>query len=152
MDLWQKRAQRTAQGNQLGFETKKDGVTIGLLRKPSIEPWDEFTCLNSLRDVEPTANLIRRQARDAGRAVEVEAVLVEGAFAALQAGHAAEHDERVLAALEDLLRRSDVVVLAQASMARLLGSLSEPPRVPILTSPLSGLRAAEAQLSALSAR
>ena len=68
-----------------------------------------------------TANLIRRQARDAGRAVEVEAILVEGAFAALQAGRAAEHDERVLAALEDLLRRSDVVVLAQASMARLLG-------------------------------
>ena len=58
MDLWQKRAQRTAQGSQLGYETKKDGVTIGLLRKPSIEPWDEFTCLNSLRDVEPTANLI----------------------------------------------------------------------------------------------
>jgi hypothetical protein len=58
MDLWQRRAQRTAQGNQLGYETKKDGVTIGLLRKPSIEPWDEFTCLNSLRDVEPTANLI----------------------------------------------------------------------------------------------
>ena len=58
MDLWQKRAQRTAQGNQLGYETKKDGVTIGLLRKPSIEAWDEFTCLNSLRDVEPTANLI----------------------------------------------------------------------------------------------
>ena len=46
------------QGNQLGYETKKDGLTTGLLRKPSIEPWDEFTCLNSLRDVEPTANLI----------------------------------------------------------------------------------------------
>ena len=58
MDKWQKRAQRMAQGNQLGFETKRDGVTVGLLRKPSIEPWDEFTCLNSLRDVEPTANLI----------------------------------------------------------------------------------------------
>ena len=58
MDLWQKRAQRTAQGSQLGYETRKDGLTIGLLRKPSIEPWDEFTCLISLRDVEPTANLI----------------------------------------------------------------------------------------------
>ncbi len=58
MDKWQKRAQRMAQGNQLGYETKKDGVTVGLLRKPSIEHWDEFTCLNSLRDVEPTANLI----------------------------------------------------------------------------------------------
>jgi hypothetical protein len=58
MDLWQKRAQRMAQGSRLGYETKKDGATIGLLRKPSIELWDEFTCLNSLRDVEPTANLI----------------------------------------------------------------------------------------------
>jgi hypothetical protein len=58
MDLWQRRAQRTAQGSQLGYETKRDGATIGLLRKPSIEAWDEFTCLNSLRDVEPTANLI----------------------------------------------------------------------------------------------
>ena len=58
MDLWQKTAQRTAQGSQLGYETKKDGVTVGLLRKPSISAWDEFTCLNSLRDVEPTANLI----------------------------------------------------------------------------------------------
>src|SRR5438093_199102 len=56
------------------------------------------------------------------------------------------------AAVAGLLRRSDVVVLAQARMARLLGSLAAPPRVPILTSPLSGLRAAEAQLSALSAR
>ena len=58
MDLWQKKAQRMAHGSRLGYETKKDGATIGLLRKPSIEPWDEFTCLNSLREVEPTANLI----------------------------------------------------------------------------------------------
>lgn len=58
LDLWQARAQKMNQGNQLGYETKKDGLTTGLLRKPSIEPWDEFTCLNSLRDVEPTANLI----------------------------------------------------------------------------------------------
>ena len=58
MDIWQKRAQRIGEGNQLGYETKKDGVTVGLLSKPSIHSWDEFTCLNSLRDVEPTANLI----------------------------------------------------------------------------------------------
>jgi hypothetical protein len=58
MDKWQKRAQRMVQGSLLGYEAKKDGLTVGLLRKPSIEPWDEFTCLNSLRDVEPTANLI----------------------------------------------------------------------------------------------
>src|SRR5690606_10295557 len=32
MDLWQKRAQRVSEGSLLGYETKKDGVTIGLLR------------------------------------------------------------------------------------------------------------------------
>ena len=58
MDLWQKRAQRLEQGTRLGYRDKRDGVTLGLLRRPSMEPWDEFTCLNSLRDVEPTANLI----------------------------------------------------------------------------------------------
>ena len=42
----------------VGCEGKKDSETIGLLRKPSIETWDEYTCLNSLRDVEPTSLLI----------------------------------------------------------------------------------------------
>ena len=44
--------------------------------------------------------------------------------------------------LTQLVERSNVVVLAQASMARLLGSLPQAPRVPVLTSPLSGLLAA----------
>jgi hypothetical protein len=58
MDVWQSRSQRMAQGSRLGYETKRDGVTTGLLRRPSMEPWDEFTCLNSLRDVEPPTALI----------------------------------------------------------------------------------------------
>jgi hypothetical protein len=60
LDLWQKRAQLMSGGSHLGYQTKKDGQTIGLLCKPSMEPWDEFTCLNSLRDVEPPTNLILR--------------------------------------------------------------------------------------------
>ena len=31
---------------------------MGLLQQPGMEAWDEFTCLNSLRDVEPTSLLI----------------------------------------------------------------------------------------------
>ena len=31
---------------------------MGLLNRPGLEPWDDFTCLNSLRDVEPTVGLI----------------------------------------------------------------------------------------------
>jgi hypothetical protein len=58
MDKWQKRAQRMSAGSQLGYDARKDGVTVGLLCKPGVDPWNDFTCLNSLRDVEPTANLI----------------------------------------------------------------------------------------------
>ena len=58
VDRWQKRAQRADGGNRLGYETRKDGVTMGLLQRPGSQPWEPFTCLTSLRDVEPTANLI----------------------------------------------------------------------------------------------
>jgi hypothetical protein len=58
LDQWLAEAQKTAGGRVLAYEEKKDGVTVGLLRRPSLEAWDDFTCLNSLRDVEPTAGLI----------------------------------------------------------------------------------------------
>jgi Asp/Glu/hydantoin racemase len=92
--------------------------------------------------LEPTAQLIRDTARELGKAVNLETVLVDGAFAALQAGHADEHDALVTRALEALLERVDVVVLAQASMARLVAGLNSPPPVPVLSSPESGLEAA----------
>ena len=90
--------------------------------------------------LEPTAELVRSRAALAGRSVTVDVVLVDGAFAALQAGDTATHDARVLAALNGLLERVEVVVLAQASMARVADQL--PPdarRVPILTSPRLGV-------------
>ncbi|HYG59491.1 MAG TPA: aspartate/glutamate racemase family protein [Symbiobacteriaceae bacterium] len=91
--------------------------------------------------LEPIAGLIRRKAGEMGKEVTVETVLVAGAFTALVAGRAEEHDRLVLADLRGLLDRSDVVVLAQGSMARLVGALEEPPRVPILTSPLLAIKA-----------
>ncbi len=33
-------------------------MTRGLLSAPEQQAWDTFTCLNSLRDVEPPVNLI----------------------------------------------------------------------------------------------
>ena len=95
----------------------------------------------------PTAGLIRRTAERLGKQVTVEAVVVEGAYDHLRAGRGEEHDRLVLATLQDLIRRSDVVVLAQASMARLIAALPEPPNVPILTSPRSGLFAAASRVT-----
>src|SRR5260370_32549372 len=45
-------------GTQLGYKTKKDGETIGLLRQPGLGDWTPFSCLNSLREGEPSLKLI----------------------------------------------------------------------------------------------
>lgn len=58
LDQWLAEAQKSAGGRVLAYDEKKDGVTVGLLRRPSLDPWDDFTCLNSLRDVEPTVGLV----------------------------------------------------------------------------------------------
>lgn len=58
IDQWLKLAQDNSGGRQLGYKVARDGLTLPLLHKPSLEPWGDFTCLNSLRDVEPTVNLV----------------------------------------------------------------------------------------------
>jgi Asp/Glu/hydantoin racemase len=86
--------------------------------------------------LEPTTDLVRRRAAAAGRTVHLTARLVEGAFDALMAGDAATHDRLVAEALRQLAGEVDVVVLAQASMARVVDTLAaEDRRVPILASP-----------------
>ena len=86
--------------------------------------------------LEPTADLISRRAAVAGKQVEITAKLAEGAFEALMSGHAAKHDAMVAGALKELSKQVDVIVLAQASMARVVDGLaSEEKRVPILASP-----------------
>ena len=58
LDQWLAEAQKTAGGRVLGYDEERDGITVGLLHRPGLEPWDDFTCLNSLRDVEPNVGLI----------------------------------------------------------------------------------------------
>jgi Asp/Glu/hydantoin racemase len=86
--------------------------------------------------LEPTADLISRRAALAGKKIELVSHLCEGAFDALMAGDAATHDTKVLAALEKLAKEVEVIVLAQASMARVVGLMPpDPNRGPILASP-----------------
>jgi len=86
--------------------------------------------------LEPTADLIQRRAEKAGKNIELTSRLCEGAFDALMSGDAAKHDAMVAAALKELSRQVDVIVLAQASMARVVDGLAAADkRVPILASP-----------------
>lgn len=80
--------------------------------------------------LEPTAELVRRRAREAGKDVEVTAYLCEGAFGSDR------HDELVREGIAKAASESDVVVLAQASMARVAGDAP----VPVLSSPRLGMQ------------
>lgn len=84
----------------------------------------------------PTAELIRATAASAGKEVEIVTRVVEGAFAAVIGGKGAEHDALVGATLKEMAATTDVIVLAQASMARVVESLAPADRAkPILSSP-----------------
>lgn len=59
LDQWLATARDTQSGGGiLGYKTARDGRTLGLLKQPTEEDWHPFTCLNSLRDVEPSVALI----------------------------------------------------------------------------------------------
>ena len=86
--------------------------------------------------LEPTTDLVKRRAAAAGKKIEIVSRLCEGAFDALMSGDAATHDKLVADALKDLSKEVDVIVLAQASMARVVDSLDNSEKsVPVLASP-----------------
>lgn len=86
--------------------------------------------------LQPTSDLVRRRAAVAGKEIELTAKLCEGAFDALMSGDAATHDKMVAAALKELSTKVDVILLAQASMARVVDILDPADKkVPILASP-----------------
>ena len=67
LDLWMAEIQRDAGGSTLGYKRKKDGSTRALLQRAGDGPWQAFTCLNSLRDVEaPVPLLLDESGMDEG--------------------------------------------------------------------------------------
>ena len=46
-------------GRTLGYRPGRDGSTAGFLQAPGVGRWEAFTILNSLRDVEPSVNLVK---------------------------------------------------------------------------------------------
>jgi Asp/Glu/hydantoin racemase len=88
----------------------------------------------------PTCEMVKEAASATGESVHVEEVLVEGAYEALMHGDPNRHDELLTAALRRVAATADVVVLAQASMARVLAGLSEADRRKFLSSPPLAVR------------
>lgn len=91
--------------------------------------------------LEPTSDLVRRRAVKAGKDIVLTAKLCEGAFEALMKGDAATHDAMVARALRELSAQVDVILLAQASMARVVDTLEEhEKRIPIIASPPQAIK------------
>jgi Asp/Glu/hydantoin racemase len=99
--------------------------------------------------LEPTIALLESKAAAIGRKVEIIGDLCDGAFEAVLAGDTTTHDAILSKALMDM-KGVDVIVLAQASMARVVKSLPEGSLgAPVLSSPEVSVRAAKAALDGL---
>ncbi|MCH7408106.1 aspartate/glutamate racemase family protein [Belliella sp. DSM 111904] len=91
--------------------------------------------------LEPTSDLVKRRAIALGKEVEITSKLCYGAFEALMSGDSASHDTIVSKAIKSLALEVDVILLAQASMARVVDNLAEEDKVvPIISSPPEAIK------------
>lgn len=100
--------------------------------------------------LDPTVDLMKRRAEAAGKEIEIVSTLCEGAFQAVAAGDTETHDRLVTTGIQELMAQVDVIVLAQASMARAANAIPEAERsVPILSSPQLAVNATQSIIQRL---
>jgi len=92
--------------------------------------------------MQPSCNLIRAKAAEAGKSVDIVEYLVDGALAVLlKENDRAKHNAMVLDSVKRAEAQCDVIVLAQGSMTVLLPELTNIKK-PVLTSPRLGVERA----------
>lgn len=100
--------------------------------------------------LEPTAALLRSKALAADKPVDLTECLCDGAFEAVLSGDTATHDRIVGDALVNDMAHVDAIVLAQASMARVVNAMpAGAVKVPIFSSPELAIRRAHDVLEQL---
>jgi len=87
----------------------------------------------------PTSRLIERKAKEIEKEVNIKSWLCKGAFELLMAGEIEKHDNMVMQCIQEAARQMDIVVLAQATMARLVPQLDRGLREKVLSSPRGGM-------------
>jgi Asp/Glu/hydantoin racemase len=96
----------------------------------------------------PTCRLLEQKARELKKTVTLHRELCQDAFEELSRGNAEAHDQILRDAIERMAGTQDVIVLAQASMARLLEGRQSSFATPVLASPLLGITRVREQLQA----
>jgi Asp/Glu/hydantoin racemase len=91
--------------------------------------------------LQPTLDLLNRQAENTGRYIETEALVIKEAGLLLASGQMSEYNQLIAEKLQSMLERNDIVLLAQASMAGAIELLDEKAKKRVLTSPQSGIEA-----------
>ena len=88
--------------------------------------------------LEPTTKLLLKKAEMKNKRIELTTELCKGAFDALSNGDIATHDKLVSQGIRRTTESAELVVLAQASMARIIPQIKDV-RIPVLTSLRSGI-------------
>jgi Asp/Glu/hydantoin racemase len=88
----------------------------------------------------PTVALLKQKADQFKKNNQILTFLADEAYSALMEGDKERHDTILANEISRLAEESDVVVLAQASMARVLAHLSEEVKEKCLTSPELGMQ------------
>ena len=94
----------------------------------------------------PTMQLVQSKADASGVAVEIVPLVADTAYQKLLAGDKAGHDAELARALAELAASVDVVVLAQASMARVVSTLPPDAQHKYLSSPRLGMERVQAMM------
>lgn len=98
--------------------------------------------------LEPTSNLVLAKATETGHEVHIHQRLAHRAFDVLMGGDREAHDDMVSSEAAALAKDVDLIVLAQASMARLAPRLSRETGIPVLASPRLGVEDLAARVRA----
>lgn len=89
----------------------------------------------------PTLDLLNRKAKEKGKKIDVQTLLISEAGTLLASGKIEEYNRLVSQRIKSLIENNDVVLLAQASMSEALMMLDNWEKLPVLTSPQSGIEA-----------
>ncbi len=92
--------------------------------------------------LKPSTELIKKKATAINKDIEIKTALADSAYQKLMAGDQKAHDELLAEKLKELAAEVEIVVLAQASMARAVDVLPAEMQDKFLTSPESGIQKA----------
>lgn len=97
--------------------------------------------------LKPSTELIKKKAAAINKNVKIKTVLADSAYQKLMAGNESAHDKLLAEKLKELINKVELVVLAQASMARAVKSLPKEMQNKFLTSPELGIENALQKLN-----